>query len=234
MMILQCDDTAIPHLLLSSMTDLQPPERPEPSTRLATHREPPSSEAVALMPLFERLDLHRITLVNTAAQAHEAVLALKHAKVWGLDTESKPTFRVGEVSNGPHILQLATCAHAWVFQLHDAGCRAVAAELLAMPGIAKAGFGLGDDKKRIRAKLGVEPVDVVEINTLFRQLGYRKEMGVKAAVATLFGQRFIKSKKASTSNWALPHLGENQIIYAANDAYAAACVFQQLQSQSKE
>ena len=46
-------------------------------------------------------------------------------------------------------------------------------------------------------------------------------MGVKGAVAVLFNQRFIKSKKAATSNWANPHLTEAQLIYAANDAYAA-------------
>jgi ribonuclease D len=47
-------------------------------------------------------------------------------------------------------------------------------------------------------------------------------------VAALFGQRFIKSKKASTSNWALPALSEQQLVYAANDAYAAYCVYQAL------
>ena len=94
-----------------------------------------------------------------------------------------------------------------------------------MPGIAKAGFGLGDDKKRIRSKLGIEPQGILEINTLFRELGYRKELGVKSAVAVMFHQRFIKSKKASTSNWALPHLSEQQLIYAANDAYAAMRVY---------
>ncbi len=204
---------------------LAQPDRPH---RPAEHREPPSIDAMALMPLFARLDMDRITLVHTAAQAREAAVELQCTPVWGFDTESKPTFRVGEISTGPHILQLATRERAWVFQLHDAGCRAMAAELLAMPGIAKAGFGLGDDKKRIRHKLGVEPIDVVEINTLFRKLGYRKEMGVKAAVATLFGQRFIKSKKASTSNWAMPSLTEHQLVYAANDAYAAYCVYEML------
>ena len=193
--------------------------------------QPPSNDDIALLPLFERIGLSRITLVRTGTQAREAAVSLEGAAAWGFDTESKPTFRVGEVSTGPHILQLATLEHAWVFQLEDAECRAVAAQLLARQGIAKAGFGLGDDKKRIRSKLGIEPQGIVEINTLFRERGYRKEIGVKAAVATLFNQRFIKSKKASTSNWALPNLSESQLIYAANDAYAAIRVYDALQHQ---
>jgi hypothetical protein len=75
-------------------------------------------------------------------------------------------------------------------------------DLLARSGIAKAGFGLGDDRKRIVHKLGIEPQGILELNTIFRERGYRKDMGVKGAVAVLFNQRFIKSKKAATSNWA--------------------------------
>jgi ribonuclease D len=231
---LQCDDTHIHHFLPESMPDLLASERPEPPARPVTHRDPPSSEAIALMPLFERLDMRRITLVSTGAQAQAAALRLQAVPIWGFDTESKPTFRVGEISTGPHVLQLATLEHAWVFQLHDAECRAVAARLLALTDYVKAGFGLGDDKKRIRSKLGVEPQSIVEINTLFRQMGYRKEMGVKSAVATLFNQRFIKSKKASTSNWSLPNLNESQLIYAANDAFAAARVYEALRASCVE
>lgn len=200
---------------------------------MSTQLQPPTSEEIAILPLFERLGMHRISLVNTFAQAQAAAERLLAAPAWGFDTESKPTFRVGEVSTGPHVLQLSTLDHAWVFQLHDADCRAVAAQLLAAPGIAKAGFGLGDDKKRIRSKLGIEPQGIVEINTLFRELGYRKELGVKSAVAVIFNQRFIKSKKASTSNWALPTLNENQLIYAANDAYAAIRVYKSLQARQQ-
>ena len=99
---------------------------------------------------------------------------------------------------------------------------------LAMPGIVKAGFGLGDDRKRIMHKLGVDIVDMLELNTVFRERGYRKDMGVKGAVAVLFEKRFIKSKKAATSNWANAVLSEAQLIYAANDAYAAFRVWQAL------
>jgi ribonuclease D len=188
----------------------------------------PDKDQIALLPEFGRLGLDRITLVNTYEQAQQAAATLIAASAWGFDTESKPTFQKDEVSEGPHIVQLSTDERAWVFQLHDAPCRAVVAELLAHKGIVKAGFGLGDDRKRIISKLGVEPNDVLELNTVFRERGYRKDMGVKGAVAVLFQQRFIKSKKAATSNWANLRLSEAQLVYAANDAYAAIRVFDAL------
>ena len=190
-----------------------------------TRHPTPDKDAIALLPPFERLGLDRIALVTTGNQAQEAKAHLADAPAWGFDTESKPTFRVGEVSDGPHVLQLSTPQRAWVFQLADPECSAVAAELMAMHGIVKAGFGLGDDRKRIIQKLGVEPAGVLELNTVFHERGYRKDMGVKGAVAVLFNQRFLKSKKAATSNWANVRLSEAQLIYAANDAYAAIRVF---------
>lgn len=189
----------------------------------------PDRDAIALLPEFPRLGLDRIALVATAAQAREAMAALRDHPAWGFDTESKPTFRVGETSTGPHTVQLATRAQAWVFQLTDAGCREQVAALLAEAAHTKAGFGLGDDTARIRAQLGVEAAGVLELNRVFRERGYRKDMGVKAAVAVLFGQRFAKSKKMATSNWAAPQLSAAQLVYAANDAYAAAHVLAALQ-----
>lgn len=188
----------------------------------------PSKEQIALLPEFGRLGLERIALVASAAQAQQAQAELRAAAVWGFDTESKPTFVKDQVSDGPHIVQLATLEQAWVFQLHDPACRAVVAQLLALPGFTKAGFGLGDDRKRIQSKLGVQALDVLDLNTVFRQRGYRKDMGVKGAVAVLFQQRFIKSKKAATSNWSVPSLSPAQVVYAANDAYAAIRVFHAL------
>lgn len=188
----------------------------------------PSKDDIALLEPFERLGLDRISLVSTAAQAREACAALIEHTVWGFDTESKPTFFKDQVSDGPHIVQLATERHAWVFQLHEPDCRAQVAALLAHGGHIKAGFGLGDDTRRIVAKLAVEPTAVMELNAVFRARGYRKDMGVKGAVAVLFNRRFIKSKKAATSNWANPTLSEAQLVYAANDAYAAARVYHAL------
>jgi ribonuclease D len=188
----------------------------------------PAPEEIALLPPFERLGLERITLVRTADAAQRAAQLLRQEPVWGFDTESRPTFRVGEPSEGPHVVQLATLQQAFVFQLHDADCRGVVGTLLAQAGIVKAGFGLHDDKRRIAGKLGVEPLDVLDLDTVFRQRGYRRQMGIKAAVAVLFEQRYLKSKRAATSNWAQRELSPAQLLYAANDAWAALRVYEAL------
>ena len=188
----------------------------------------PAPEEIALLEPFERLPLDRIAVVASAEEAELAADALLLAPVWGFDTESRPTFEAGVASEGPHVIQFSTLEAAFIFQLHDPRCRAIAGELLARQGIVKAGFGLHDDKRRIAHKLGVEPLDVLDLDTVFRQRGYRRQMGVKAAVAVLFGRRYLKSKRAATSNWAQRRLSESQLLYAANDAWAALRVYHAL------
>ena len=192
------------------------------------HHCTPDKEQIALLAPFDRLGLGDIQVVSTPAQADAALAELAGAAVLGFDTESKPTFAKNEASDGPHIVQLSTVHKAWIFQLQDAECRRAVAVLLESPAIVKAGFGLGDDRRRITSKLGVDLQGVLDLNTVFRERGYRKDMGVRGAVAVLFNRRFIKSRKATTSNWANARLTEAQIIYAANDAYAAMRVFDEL------
>ena len=184
----------------------------------------PSKEQIALLEPFDRLTLDQIELVSTAQQAARALEALRSVAALGFDTESKPTFAKNEASTGPHIVQLSTLDRAYIFQLEDAECRR-AVGLLLTGAVIKAGFGLGDDRRRIIHKLGVDPQGVLDLNAVFRERGYRKDMGVRGAVAVVFDKRFIKSRKASTSNWANVQLQESQLVYAANDAYAALRVY---------
>lgn len=186
----------------------------------------PTKDHIATLPLFERLDLKDIIVVSTVQQALQAKAALQGARVLGFDTESKPTFKVGEISTGPHIVQLATADKAYIFQLADPVCREVVCDVLTSNNVLKVGFGLSGDHAQILRTLGVVPANVLDINSLFKAKGYTKEIGVKSAVAVLFNQRFIKSRKATTSNWANANLTEAQLIYAANDAWAALRVYE--------
>ncbi len=194
-----------------------------------TERHPtPGKEEIALLEPFDRLGLDQIEVVSTPTQALDALKALSGATVLGFDTESKPTFARNEASEGPHIVQLSALDKAWIFQLEDAECRRVVGLLLSSPTLIKAGFGLGDDQRRIIHKLGVDLQGVLDLNVVFRERGYRKDMGVRGAVAVMFNKRFLKSKKAATSNWANQRLTEAQIVYAANDAYGALRVYKAL------
>jgi ribonuclease D len=96
--------------------------------------------------------------------------------------------------------------------------------VLESPAILKVGFGLGDDLRRLRAKLGIESDNVLDLSTALRK-GERNTLGAKTAVARYFGQRLQKSKRITTTNWALPVLSEKQILYAADDAHVALRVY---------
>ncbi|WP_296953187.1 3'-5' exonuclease [uncultured Massilia sp.] len=183
------------------------------------------------LPPYEGIALSAVRLVRTQADAAAALAALLAADAIGFDTESKPTFQKGEASTGPHLVQLATDDHAYLFQIgavpdpaHPLPGLDVLRAVLESPTILKAGFGLGDDLRRLRAKLGIETRNVLDLATALRR-GERNAWGAKTAVARFFGKRLQKSRKITTTNWALPRLSDKQIQYAADDAHVALRVY---------
>ncbi|VXB00869.1 3'-5' exonuclease [Massilia sp. 9I] len=178
-----------------------------------------------LLPPYDGIRLTDVRIVRTPSEAAAALAALSQADVIGFDTESKPTFAKGEVSTGPHLVQLATDELAYLFQIGSAASAQTALgvlkPVLESEQILKVGFGLGDDLKRLRAKLGVEARNVLDLATAMRRRGERNTLGAKTAVARFFGQRLQKSRRITTTNWALPQLSEKQVLYAADDAHVA-------------
>lgn len=181
----------------------------------------PSKTEIALMPPFSGLTLEHIHVPSTKEEFAAAAAEIKAAVIVGFDTESKPTFAVGEISEGPHVVQFALHDKAYLFQIHRTEGHAFLLELLQSEDVLKVGFGLKSDSGHIYAKLGIHFGGVVDLNTVFRMDGYHKDMGVRAAVGLVFKQRFAKSRKVTTSNWSQHQLTSQQLLYAANDAYAA-------------
>jgi ribonuclease D len=177
-----------------------------------------------LLPPYDGIKLADVRMVKTDKDAAEALAALLAMDVLGFDTESKPTFLKGEVSTGPHLVQLATDSAAYLFQIGAMPAVEVLKEVLESETILKVGFGLSDDVKRLRAKLGIETSNVLDLSTALRK-NERNTLGAKTAVARFFGQKLQKSKKITTTNWALPRLTEKQILYAADDAHVALKIY---------
>ncbi len=177
--------------------------------------------AEADLPVYEGLGLERISLITSAAMADAALLALMAGDAIGFDTESKPTFNKGEVSTGPHLVQLATDTHAYLFPVARLTQSGALKALLESPSLLKIGFGLGNDRSALKTRLGIEIRNVLDLGEVLRGPSHRGTVGAKVAVAHFFGRKFQKSKKVGTSNWANPNLAERQLLYAANDAYVA-------------
>lgn len=181
------------------------------------------------LPPYIGIDLANVRLVRSEQDAREALAALLAGDAIGFDTESKPTFAKGEVSTGPHLVQLATTDIAFLFQTATpAGIAlglSVLKPVLEDERVLKVGFGLGDDVRRLKIKFGIELRNVLDLSTALRRRGERNPLGARSAVERFFGQRLQKSKRITTTNWALPRLSEKQLQYAADDAHAALKIY---------
>lgn len=202
-----------------------------PAVKPSVHqrRVAPTKAETALLPAFSGLNLEQIYLPSSPAECQEAVDEIFAAAVTGFDTEAKPTFRKGEKSAGPHIVQFALTDKAYIFQLHRSDCEKAAAKIIASKKVLKVGFGLKNDHSQILRRFGITLNHVLDLDQTFRKIGYGKHIGVRGAIGAMLKQGFKKSKSVTMSNWALPELTQRQLLYAANDSYAALKIMEALQ-----
>lgn len=186
----------------------------------------PSKVEIQQFPRFQNLPKQAIHVIQNLEQCEAIRAELEQVAIFGFDSESKPTFQVGEVSTGPHLIQMASVEHAYLFQMNPP-IWSFLAPFLANPDQLKVGFGLKNDAHLFRKK-GFELKGVVELSKCFASFGLSNPVGIKNAIALLFQLNFPKSKKVSTSNWARKVLTPEQVDYAAADAYAALLVFEEL------
>ena len=177
------------------------------------------------LPVYAGIQLDRISLVISESLAEEALAALIAADAIGFDTESKPTFLKGEVSTGPHLVQLATDSKAYLFPVAPRYDTRALKAVLESPKVLKIGFGLGNDHSVLKSRLDIAASNVLDLGEVLRGPGHRGTVGAKVAVAHFFGQKLQKSKKIGTSNWSNVHLSERQLLYAANDAHVALMLY---------
>lgn len=192
--------------------------------------ERPTKDAMLELPKFSGLPETRIHLVESAEDVSFARERLGKATHLGFDTESKPTFMAGEPNTGPHLVQLATLEHAFLFRAGNLAGQSPAhlllADILESPQIIKVGFGLKSDRGPVLRKFGIELTATQELSGAVKRLGYKQQVGLQAAVAIVLGEYLPKSRKVTLSNWAGAFLSAAQQSYAANDAYASLRIYE--------
>lgn len=156
-----------------------------------------------------------IHLIRTTEEADRAVEKLKKESLLGFDTETRPSFRVGEYYQ-PSLLQLATENEVFLFQLKLSGLTNGLCEILSNPDITKAGVSIKDDLRELRKLSDFEPAGFIELAEHAKKARI-KNLGLRGLAALLLG--FRVSKREQVSNWARSELTESQIRYAATDAW---------------
>ena len=157
--------------------------------------------------------------VQVVSGAHDAAAALARIReetVVGFDTETRPAFRAGE-SYLPSLAQVATAHAVYLFQVGHREVAAAVAEVVASERIVKAGVGVADDLKSLRKVIEFTEKSIVDLGSAAKRSGH-KQSGVRNLVALFLGFRIPKGAK--TTNWARSRLSEQQIMYAATDAWA--------------
>ena len=141
--------------------------------------------------------------------------AIRHERVVGFDTETRPTFKKGQ-SHPPSLVQIATARAVYLFQLKAHDFSRVLAEILSNAHIVKAGIALGRDLKELGKLFPIEPANIVELDVAAKRHGFQ-QTGVRNLAGMFLNGRITKG--AQTSNWANPKLTAAQLRYAATDAW---------------
>ena len=182
-----------------------------------------SKEEVNEMPkvVFEG----QMFVVDTPEQADFAVRYLRQFDLLGIDSETRPAFKRGEIHKVA-LLQIATDERCYLFRLNKFGMTLPLINLLENPHIAKVGLSLKDDFMMLHQRAEFEPRGVVELQTYVTQFGI-KDLSLQKIYANLFGQKISKAQRLS--NWEADELTIPQQQYATIDAWACIQIYRKLE-----
>lgn len=169
-------------------------------------------------------------MVTTNHAEKLAVEQLSRESVLGFDTESRPSFKKGE-SYPPSLVQLASSDAVYLFQLNRTQSIEKLIPIFSNPAIRKVGVALHDDIKKLDEFSHFEPAGFEDVSDVTKRLGITNT-GLRSLVGMFLKQRI--SKGAQVSNWARKALNQNQLIYAATDAWMSRALYLHLEQLEKQ
>lgn len=165
-----------------------------------------------------------IYLIDDYRNCLEAVRFLSSADVIGFDTETKPSFKRGQV-NSVSLLQLSTDDKAFLFRINKIGLPDELKKLLSDPHTLKIGVAIRDDIKTLQRISKFNPGGFIELQEEVKEHGIQN-FSLKKIAGIVLGVRISKSQRLS--NWESEELTEAQQSYAATDAWIPFQIFHSL------
>ena len=166
----------------------------------------------------------RTIVILTPGETEKAVRYLLSQPVLGFDTETKPSFKRGQVHKVA-LLQVATEDTCFLFRLKHTGLTPALIHLLEDTTTTKVGLSWHDDVHSLHALGDFTPGSFIELQKLVNELGI-EDMSLQKLYANLFGQKI--SKREQLSNWDADVLNDKQKAYAATDAWACVKIYKEV------
>ena len=167
----------------------------------------------------------RIFVVLSASEAERAVNYLLSQPILGVDTETRPAFRRGQIFNVA-LLQVATHDTCFLFRLNHIGMSKSVKRLLEDTTVPKIGLSWHDDLRGLQRLGKFQPGLFIDLQDHVREIGI-EDLSLQKLYANLFGQKI--SKRDQLTNWEADVLKDNQKLYAATDAWACINLYDELQ-----
>ncbi len=166
----------------------------------------------------------KIHLINNDQELLLVADKLHAAKELGFDTETKPSFRKGDVFKTA-LLQLATEEDAYIIRLHYVTQFQVINSIFENHGIFKIGAAVRDDIKSLQKISHFTPRNFVELQTLAKEKGL-KNFGLRGMAEEVL--QGALSKRTKMTNWEAHTLTDQQLMYAATDAWIGLMLYRRL------
>jgi len=170
-----------------------------------------------------------IHVISRQGDIPAAVERIKKHAVTGFDTESKPSFRKGQI-NKTAMIQLAIPGEVFIFRINNTGLTRELTGVLEDVNLIKAGVSIRDDLHRLQQIHRFVPAGFLELQN-YTDSFHIESNSLKKLAAIVLGIRVSKSQRLT--NWESPHLTEEQLIYAATDAWVCLEIYNKLRNSDK-
>lgn len=166
----------------------------------------------------------RITVIEDADAARDALARLACEKRVGFDTETRPAFQKGRSFN-VSLIQVATLTDSYLFRINKTGLLPELRAFIENDSVMKIGLSLKDDFFVLHKISEFVPHGFVDLQSFVNEYCIA-DASLQKIYGILFGERISKGQRLS--NWEASELTTSQQNYAAIDAWACLRIYNHL------
>jgi ribonuclease D len=170
-----------------------------------------------------------VKVVEERDSFHEAMQEIMNCSVLGFDTETKPAYKKG-VHHRIALIQVSNSEKAWLFRVNKIGIPRQLKDFLENDEPMKVGAGLSDDMQRLRKLVPFTPGGFLDLQKYVEAFRIESK-SLKKLVAIVLGYKISKSQQLS--NWESDSLTDQQLRYAATDAWVCLEIYNALRNALK-